>query len=195
MSITALRVQPAFVALMTAIGMYCAIAQNAPPVNSDSAVLQKFEARVTGYINLRKRLQSNLPAPKETKSAANIKGRQALLAAKIKSARADAKPGDIFTPEVSSIFRHLIAQPLKSADGPRIRASLANAEPVKNFHPQVNQQYPAGLSLQSTPPSLLIDLPKLPEEMEYRIVGHDLILRDAAANIIVDLLPQAIPAP
>ena len=181
------------------MGSLCAGAhaspQNTAPVNSDSSVLQAFETRVTEYFKLRQKLQSNMPATKTSNSAANIKGRQALLAAKIKSARADARQGDIFTPEASAIIRRLIATPLNSADGARIRASLANAEPVKNFRPRVNQEYPAGLSLQSTPPSLLIDLPRLPQDMEYRIVGHDLILRDAAANIIVDLMPQAIPAP
>ena len=39
---------------------------------------------------------------------------------------------------------------------------------------------------------LLANLPKLPEDLEYRIIGHTLILRDVHANIIVDYLPKAI---
>jgi hypothetical protein len=35
-------------------------------------------------------------------------------------------------------------------------------------------------------------LPQLPEDVEYRIVGKTLILRDVDANIIVDFIPNAI---
>jgi hypothetical protein len=35
-------------------------------------------------------------------------------------------------------------------------------------------------------------LPKLPEQLEYRIVGKNLIIRDIDANIIVDFVPNAI---
>ena len=38
---------------------------------------------------------------------------------------------------------------------------------------------------------LLANLPQLPEDMEYRVVGSDLVLRDVDANIIVDLIPNA----
>ena len=30
-------------------------------------------------------------------------------------------------------------------------------------------------------------------EVEYRVVGHDLLLRDVEANLVVDLIPNAIP--
>jgi hypothetical protein len=39
----------------------------------------------------------------------------------------------------------------------------------------------------------LLRLPQLPKEVEYRFVGRDLILRDVAANLIVDFLPNAVP--
>jgi len=71
---------------------------------------------------------------------------------------------------------------------------LRHAEPVKPLNLQVNDKYPEGVPLQSTPPSLLLDLPKLPPEVEYRIVGHDLVLRDVKANLIVDFVNNVIPA-
>jgi hypothetical protein len=58
---------------------------------------------------------------------------------------------------------------------------------------RVNARYPKELPLQSTPPSILLNLPKLPPELEYRIVGHDLVLLDVKAGLIVDYLPRAIP--
>jgi hypothetical protein len=57
----------------------------------------------------------------------------------------------------------------------------------------VNDSYPANIPLQSTPPTILMNLPRLPPELEYRIDGHALVLRDTAANIVVDLMPDAIP--
>ena len=59
---------------------------------------------------------------------------------------------------------------------------------------KVNSAYPATLPRQSTPPTLLLNLPRLPKELEYRIVGRDLALHDTVTNLIVDFIPNAIPA-
>jgi hypothetical protein len=37
-----------------------------------------------------------------------------------------------------------------------------------------------------------MNLPPLPAELEYRVVGHSLILRDIEANLIVDFIVNAI---
>ena len=87
----------------------------------------------------------------------------------------------------------MIATPFDSNSGGKIRASLRHAEPVHGLSLAGNQEYPQAAALQSTPPTLLLDLPKLPAELDYRIVGPDLILLDTAANLIVDLLPDALP--
>lgn len=44
----------------------------------------------------------------------------------------------------------------------------------------------------TVPVTLLLNLPRLPEEIEDRIVDKNLILRDVQANIIVDFIPNAI---
>jgi len=46
------------------------------------------------------------------------------------------------------------------------------------------------LPLQSMPPSLLLNLPRLPKELEYRFVGRELVLREIPANLIVDAIPD-----
>ena len=45
----------------------------------------------------------------------------------------------------------------------------------------------------SVPPSLLLKLPPLPEEVRYRFVGRSLILRDTEANVILDYIPDGVP--
>jgi hypothetical protein len=57
---------------------------------------------------------------------------------------------------------------------------------------KVNASYPDDTPLPTTPPQVLMKLPKLPEQLEYRIVGKTLIIRDVEADIIVDFVPNAI---
>jgi hypothetical protein len=47
--------------------------------------------------------------------------------------------------------------------------------------------------LQSTPPTLLLNLPQLPDGMEYRILNRELVLRDSEADIVVDYVLNALP--
>ena len=46
--------------------------------------------------------------------------------------------------------------------------------------------------LATTPANLLANLPQLPMDVEYRIVGRHLLLRDVDANIIVDFIYNAL---
>jgi hypothetical protein len=43
------------------------------------------------------------------------------------------------------------------------------------------------------PPSLLLKMPELPEQVRYRFVGRTLILRDTDANVILDFIPDIVP--
>jgi hypothetical protein len=38
-------------------------------------------------------------------------------------------------------------------------------------------------------------LPPVPKELEYRLVGRSLVLRDRDAALVVDYLPEALPKP
>src|ERR1700756_824365 len=151
------------------LAMGCLLMGQAPRVNRDSVVIKDFETRVTDYVKLSKKAASGPAAPKQTESAAKLKEYQLALAAKIRVARPQARQGDIFAPDVTKIFQRLIAMSFSGPKGEKLRASLRHAEPVKPLNLQVNDNYPEGVPLQSTPPSLLLDLPKLPPELEYRI--------------------------
>ena len=161
-----------------------------PEVNRNSAIAADFEKRVGDYMKLRQKAQTGLTAPKNTDSPEKISDYQHGFAAKIRALRPDAKQGDIFTPEISGLFRSLVHSALVSPDGERIRKSYQRAEPLHGLRVDVNQSYPDGVPLQSMPPSLLLNLPQLPKELEYRFVGRELILRDIAPNLIADVLPD-----
>ncbi len=171
-------------------GTWLAAASQGPDQNG--ATINDFESRVTKYLELRKKEAGSAPRP--TNSPEKISDSQQNLAAKVKALRPDAKQGDIFTPEIADYFRRQISATLAGQDGHKIRASLRHAEPVHALSLQVNQIYPQGVPLQSTPPTLLLSLPRLPKELEYRIVGHHLVLHDIAPNIVVDFVSYAIPS-
>jgi hypothetical protein len=165
-----------------------------PAVNQDSLVIANFENSVKEYMKLHNKAKAGAPALKPTNSAHAINQYQRLLVDNIRAARPDAKQGDIFTPEISKEFKRLIAMTMDGPDAAKIRASLRHAEPVSKIPLQVNAVYPQRVPLQSSPPSVLLNLPPLPTELDYRIVGPDLVLRDVGANMIVDFIPGAIPS-
>ena len=150
-------------------------------VNEDTRLLKDFSDRVQAYVKLHKRLEASLPPLKPTPDPA-----------KIQAARQDAKPGSIFTPDITERFLRLIRNEFQGPNASHARATLRQGEPVK-IRLGVNAGYPKGVPLTTVPPTLLLNLPRLPPEVEYRIVDHELILRDIKANLIVDIIPKAIP--
>ena len=165
-----------------------------PDVRSDpdSSALDEFTRRVEEYAAMRRRLAGPFGAIDETKSPQEIANREAALAGAVQNTRSDAKRGDIFTPQAAPIIKARIKEIYKSS--PQVRDTHRDAEvEVPDFIPQVNMVYPTTFPLGTFPPTVLNILPRLPKELEYRIVTDHLILRDVEANVIVDVLPDAIP--
>jgi hypothetical protein len=172
-----------------------ALAQNnagAPPVNPNAAALQEFKRRTDEYMRIHKQVEGTLKTLKTTRASKEITDHQQQLARGIVATRQAARQGDIFTDYVIAEFRRLIEIAMRGVNGKNIRASLARSEPVR-IEVAVNATYPPGIPLQSSPPTMLLNLPRLPAELDYRIVGNALVLRDIKANIIVDFMPNAIP--
>jgi hypothetical protein len=178
--------------LTAAIASAC-FAQNAPPpVNADSTLLQDFQKRISAYMQLRKDVEGRMPKLKATPEQEKISHHEAELRRAIREARKSAGQGDIFTPEISAEFRRLVSQSMESGAKLHIGQSLRHAEPV-HLTLHANERYPEHLPLQSMPPSLLENLPRLPAEIEYRITGRDLILLDVKASLVVDVIPGLFP--
>ena len=57
----------------------------------------------------------------------------------------------------------------------------------------VNMTYPTDKPLKTFPAQLLQKLPGLPPDLEYRIVGHHIVLRDVPANLVVDVARDIVP--
>jgi hypothetical protein len=112
------------------------------------------------------------------------------LAGRIRGALPDWRNGRIFTAPVAQDFRARIARVLDGSGGRDVRGAILDSDPTGvRAAPLVS--YPEAAPLSSMPPAILAVLPALPEEVEYRFVGHDLIVRDVRANLVVDVLEDA----
>jgi hypothetical protein len=163
----------------------------AAKANPDALVLADFRERIEQYMELHDKLEKGSAQLEETDDPAKIREAQSALAGRIRSARKDARHGDIFTPEVRAAFRRLMYPELKGSEGRETKAAIKEDAPPR-VPLKVNASYPEGAPLPTVPPNLLANLPRLPEALEYRIVDKHLILRDVDANLIVDFIPNAI---
>jgi hypothetical protein len=160
--------------------------------NPDALVLVGYNRRIKQYLDLRKPLKDVAPPLKETNDPAKLTAAQQGLADKLRAARRDARPGDIFTPEIRKAFRKLLYPEVTGKEGRATRSAMKEDAPPEHVRFQVNAMYPKTAPLPTVPPNILANLPPLPEDLEYRIVEKHLILRDTQANIIVDFIPNAI---
>ena len=165
----------------------------AQKVNPDAQVLQEFTKRIEAYMDLHNRLEKKAPPLKTTEDPAKIKASREGLSAAIRAERKHAKQGEIFTPQIAAIFRRLMYPEVKGPEGAETKKAMKEDAPkAGTVAIKVNAAYPEAAPLPSVPPNVLANLPKLPEDLEYRVIGRNLILRDVHANIIVDYLPNAI---
>lgn len=163
------------------------------PAHPGAQIRKDFQKRIEDYMNLRKTARAGLDKLKPTRSPAKIEDHEETLAHRIRALRRAAGQGDIFMPDVSAEFRRLIGLTMQGAEAARMRTSLRRAAPVHLQELRVNGTYPKTVPLQSTPPTLLLNLPKLPPDLQYRVVGRALVILDVEANLVVDFIPEAIP--
>jgi len=164
-----------------------------PAENPTQTVFSDFAKRVDGYMKLRKTLVDSVGELDPTKSQAEITTRATKLANGIIAARAQAKPGDIFTPEFSALIATLIKQEYSRRPDSVQETREDQQDELPDFVPKVNQVYPTTYPLATFPATLLPILPPLPEALEYRVVQNYLVLRDIEANVILDVMPNAVP--
>jgi hypothetical protein len=186
----------AVLAAILCLVSYAAAAQekSSPPVNHDAQVLADFTARLDQYVALRSKADDSAPPLRKTADSAKITDAQQAVAERIGAARAGAKQGDIFTPEIAAVFRRLIRPETKDADTKALLSEKKD-QPKPGTVPlwKVGMPYPDKEPLATMPPEVLARLPRLPKDVEYRFVTKHLILRDVRANTIIDFMPHAIP--
>ena len=194
--ITRLNLSPLFrtALLGAAIVLSCSIGVTGAPQDARQQALQDFQQRVSDYLAARVAATRDLPAMPVSGSIAEISAvRQAHVRA-LREAREGADAGDVFGTRAAPILRATIAGTLrqhgiKVAD---VLAELRTDDPHGGRRPEVNDDFPwrRGAAM---PYALIVALPPLPRQLQYRLLDRDLILLDVDLGIVVDVLPDALP--
>ncbi len=177
----------AVIAAGAVLAVQASVAAEPPPVNRTAALFKEFNDRVQNYVKLHKQQESALPALKNKTNAVKIEAHKKALAAAIRTARKDAMPGDIFFAEVRPEFLKILRRGLNGPGSATTRAAIKESKPAQ-IRLRVNAIYPEEAPLSTVPPMVLLNLPTLPEGLEYRFANHHLVLRDTKANLIVDYM-------
>jgi hypothetical protein len=151
--------------------------------------MTEFIERVADYVELRREVAAGVGGPIYCSDPEELTRQAAQRAAAIRDARPLATEGDIFTPPVATFFRARIAHAIGIA---AFDVTTAVGQP-DDIVLEVNALLPWGAG-QPASARLIGLLPPLPQELEYRFVGRHLVLLDVEANLVVDVLREAVPA-
>ena len=177
---------------MTGVGpIHARAAQDRPAVDPAAATIAEFHRRVDAYMQLQKMLAGTLPKLPKDATPQQIDQNQRALGMLIAMARANAKPGDLFTADMQRLIHQQFDAIFQGQQGQQLRRYIHDEpHPVT---PDINKRYPDVIPLSTMPLRVLAQLPKLPEELEYRFVASHLVLMDVHAHLILDYVLNAIP--
>ena len=164
-----------------------------PPANEVGVATKAFMDRIAEYVKFHNNVEKMVPPLKETSDPAKIADREKALGAALIKQRPDAKQGDFFIPVYQPILAKIIRDDFAKRSMADRKALIV--ELPKGVKVTVNSVYPTTLPLATFPANLLKVVPELPPELEYRIVGRDLMLRDVTGNVVVDIMPNIFPIP
>jgi hypothetical protein len=169
-----------------------------PSTDPAAKALAEFVGQVDEYARLHRSVARSLAPFRGGLDATEVWAREERLADTIRARRARAQRGDLFTARVTPVLVEIVQGFLSSPEGAAARQSIADANPVKEtpLTPvvlTVNGTYKHGASLATMPSALLMRLPYLPAEVEFRFVGRHLVLRDRSADIILDYILDVAP--
>lgn len=184
----------------------------APPqaVDMDPEALHKFQHEVEEYVELHQELLKRVPNVTPHSTPEEIAAHRKKMTDAIRAERNEAKQGEIFKPKVAAAFQELIRKEATGPDGPALLAALRAGNPRVEGTPTqqnprrevqtqvtvaVNAVYPDAAPASSVPPSLLLKMPPLPDQVKYGFVGRSLILRDTEASVILDFVADAVSDP
>jgi hypothetical protein len=177
-----------------------------PRTAADAKGLTEYSNAVKAYVALHDRAEAGLSKLPDQADPAKVAAHQKALAEAIRASGPRPRPGHVFVPNIQPFFRRALAPELKGPGTAETRDKVGegNPEAAKGLpgDPDVKARdvsvvpyvdYPADAPVSTVPAPVLLRMPQLPKELEYRFVGKSLVLRDTEANIIVDVIPGAVP--
>ena len=156
--------------------------------------LTAFDNATQGYVLMHRRLERQIGSIEYDTPVAEINRLIYELAAAIRGERRDARQGDFFAPSLGHVLRARVEDALLenhfTADDVRAAGRVEGVD-YDRVRLQVNDTFPWVLAVAMFACVIEV-LPPLPSELQYRIVGDDLMLIDVHAGLIVDILPHAL---
>ncbi|MEY4635452.1 MAG: hypothetical protein RJA55_1250 [Acidobacteriota bacterium] len=175
---------------LAAVALAAALGQ--PLIDRDGVL--SFARATEDYAFMHRRLERRLPAMEVNAKPETIRQAIDAMAAAVHAARPDARQGDFFNPRVQAAIRVRIARALQihgltPAD---VRAAeLADGIDPAGVTLHINGAFPWAIGTAMVP-CILEALPPLPPELQYRMVGRDLVLIDVHASLVIDILAGAL---
>jgi hypothetical protein len=163
-----------------------------PLSEADAAALKTMTDQLTRYVELHNSIEAKLPTLGKDASPEQLDKNQREFERMIRQARAGAKRGDLFTPQAEPVIRRLMSDIFAGAEGRQLKDSILD-ENAAGAPLAVNARYPDSVPISTMPPQVLQTLPDLTEDLEYRFIGHSLIIFDVHAHTVADYLEHILP--
>ncbi|HEV2801087.1 MAG TPA: hypothetical protein VGW12_11350 [Pyrinomonadaceae bacterium] len=164
--------------------------ESLPPKERDMVIA--FRERAKDYSKLRESIEAKMPKLAKESTPEQIQAHKTEFEERVRAARAGAKPGELFTPDIANFIRATIKAEYKGAQRKELRETVLEAD-NKGVPLRVNYVYPESKELVEMSPTLLLKLPHLPKQLRYRFVGRNLLLVDRENGLIVDYMLNALP--
>jgi hypothetical protein len=167
------------------------------PLAQEERTLTEFNARIDQYVTLHRRLERSLPPEQMFDDWEEMSEARDALAHAIRDARPNAKAGHIFSPGFRALVTRQVEETLARApyDLATVLAAINDEVVPGGPRVKINGRFPWEHVGAAMWPALLQRLPVLPRELEYRFVDRDLVLIDIHADLVVDILEDALPKP
>ena len=158
---------------------------------TEATAIVEFTRAVHTYANLHRTVAASLLPEEMCTDPEETQRRIGQLAEALRAERATARAGDVFNTAIASVFRRRLAEAVRQS---ALRGEVLEPQQARRGEPglEVNDEFP-WIVKQGMPPAVLATLTTLPPELEYRFVYRDLVLLDVGANLVVDILENALP--
>ena len=172
--------------------LWAAGPQAAAEASAEAAAIKQFDEAIANYLALRSKLRSEVAGPVKDSSSSQVTNASDALAGAIERARQGAHVGSMFNAPAATVIKRRIADAVRTEKLVTVLADIDD-EGKPGLSPKVHLRLPVSAQMATMPASLLSVLPQLPKELEYRILGRYLVLRDVDASLILDYIPGAVP--
>lgn len=180
-----------FIVIASAVPVSAQQAQT-PSTKTDPIVIKDFDDEVARYMALRRQLRKEIDSLKPGSTSVEIVNTSDALARAIQRARPQSRGTRFFNATTTVLLKQCISDTVRRENLAPVLATIDD-EGGRQGAVTVYLRFPASSQMATMPPSLLAVLPRIPRELEYRIIGTALVLRDVDAALILDVIPAAIP--